>query len=857
MSYKLRKIARIEKEITMIQGQSDYDISGIDISIAKFFYRMKQTDTQATTNFEDMASGDYTIRQSNNSITLVIQNQNILNEGEAIQICYVVDLTSSKYETDFEVDVNTLKNRYNEAVDDIHRLWEYIKTTGMVADDLSIDLILPKLKVDQLWVRTETGYKGVSLTDAEGMIKNIIDAYSEEKKSEIRALVTKLTSDFEALVKLRTEQFEALVVTRTTEFNTLVSDSTVKFNQLVSNSTATFEQLVTISTTNFTKLYNDSTTAFKKLVSDSTTTFNALVEKSINDWNALVRTTTSDFETLVTTRTNEFKALADDREKKLNDLGTLREQQLNDLNAQLRSAFNNLYEDRVATFNALVEEHTTTFNTLVANAKADIDKLVEDKTNEFTQVVTTKTEEFEALVTSKNTEFKALSESEKLKLTKHEEVLEVQLTDLKSELAEQLKDLVSQATQDNGLLPPNLDWFVDIPQGQSTVLDAFNKNYIHMPIDLMDSLDGNGILFYNWTEAGKNGVLRYYTTTKKMFFTVKVNEAWSEWQQMNSNSGTTMIFRQENHGFTFSPVSLNGNTGLWELSNHEIGADGVAVRMDANQFQILFNGTIPIPSGAVDQDGNTYAVDEYYFTSSTVNGKFQRSKPTSGIFQPMFYVIRNSEVRYAIVNIGEVHSLNFTIVDSNTAEKMGFVTQATFEHDKSLIEGQIQDLQKTLNTDLEDMKRNIQNNTDSIESLQREVANAVSIAKDIDTKYQEEIARLEGLITGLDNKLSPLITANANAIKANTDLINALTTRMTTAEGTISTHTSSISSINTTLGAKANIANPTFTGTVTIPTLNVTGVSTLAGMTATTINASSTIRATGTITSANDVIAFG
>jgi uncharacterized protein YukE/arsenate reductase-like glutaredoxin family protein len=802
MSYKLRKIARIEKEITMIQGQSDYDISGIDIAIAKFFYRMKQTDVQATTNFEDMASGDYTIRQSNNSKTLVIQNQNILDNGEAIQICYVVDLTSSKYETDFEVDINTLKTRYNEAVDDIHRLWEYIKTTGMVADDLSIDLILPKLKVDQLWVRTETGYKGVSLTDAEGMIKDIIDKYSEEKKSEIRALVTKLTSDFEALVKLRTEQFETLVVTRTTEFNNLVSSSTTTFN-------------------------------------------------------ALVSTSRTNFDALVTTRRTEFNALADDREQKLNDLGALREQQLNNLNTELRESFNTLYEQKVVSFNDLVSNHITDFNSLVLQSRTDFDLLADKRTESFVQVVTTRTQEFETLVTDRRTEFVALSEAEKLKLTKHEGVLEIQLTDLKAELAEQLKDLVAQATQDNGLLPPNIDWFVDVKQGQSTVLDAFNKNYKNMPIDLMDSLDGNGILFYNWTEAGKNGVLRYYTTTKKMFFTVKVNEAWSEWQQMNSNAGTTMIFSQINHGFTFNPVSLNGTTGLWELSNHEIGADGVAVRMDDNQFQILFNGTLPIPSGAVDQEGDAFVLDEYYFTSSTVNGKFQRTKPTSGIFQPMFYVIRTSNISYAVVNVGEVHSLNFTVVDSTTAEKMGFVTQKTFDDYKTVVNSQIAALQETINTDLVQVKADIKTNTDNIgtntnniaSNLVKINANAKAIT-DLDAKYAGEIKRLEGLITALDNKLTPLITANTNAI-------NALTTRMTTAEGTITSHTSSINSMNATLGTKANIANPTFTGTVTIPTLTVTGITILSGMTYTAaISSNSTIRAAGTITSANDVIAF-
>lgn len=172
-SEKLRKIARIVKEITATSSQQRYDISGLDLSLCKFFYRTSQH------LFQDLATGDYTIDKSDNSQVLVIQNAELLKTMEAIQICYVADLVSSRYETDFNVDTNQLKDNYNKLVDDVHVIWDYIKKVGMIADDTTIPLILPQLNTDEIWVKTEDGYKGVPLVDAEGAIKSKIEEYTK------------------------------------------------------------------------------------------------------------------------------------------------------------------------------------------------------------------------------------------------------------------------------------------------------------------------------------------------------------------------------------------------------------------------------------------------------------------------------------------------------------------------------------------------------------------------------------------------------------------------------------------------------------------------------------------------------
>ena len=178
-SSKLRKISKIIKEISVVKSQKNYDISGLTISLCKFYYREPQK------QFKDLPIGDYTIETSHNTQTLVINNGTILDKAESIQVCYELDLTSSKYESDFEIDINRLASSYNEAIDDLHNLWGYIRNIGMVADDTTIDLILPQLDTNEVWVKTEDGYKGVPLDDVEQSVKEIIEKYSKEKIQEI------------------------------------------------------------------------------------------------------------------------------------------------------------------------------------------------------------------------------------------------------------------------------------------------------------------------------------------------------------------------------------------------------------------------------------------------------------------------------------------------------------------------------------------------------------------------------------------------------------------------------------------------------------------------------------------------
>lgn len=461
-SEKLRKIAQIKKEITVSVSQTRYDIAGLTLGLCKFFYRTSQN------LFQDLAPGDYTIDSSNNSQILVIQNTELLKTMEAIQVCYIVDLTSSRYETDFNVDTNQLKDNYNKLVDDVHILWNYIKTVGMIADDTSIPLILPQLNTDEVWVKTADGYKGISLTDAEGTIKKVIGAYTEEMKKVLDAYV-------EDPLKPR-------------------------------------------------------------------------LDKYVEDVNK-----------------------------------------------------------------PELDNHVTTVN------KPELDRYT-------------------------------------------------------TELEKRLQIMIDQAVADKGLMPPDKDWY-EVEFGNWLVTDLFNKNYTHYPPQL-GTLDKDGVLKKDIVDGGRTQVIRFYTTTGKMLFIVRANGVWSEWQELGEQTDA-MQFTQAGHGFIFTAVTLDGVTRKWTKATKYTGADGIAIRIDDDRFDVVIRGVVAIPSTARDDKGNAYVYDEYYFLSQDVDGGLARDKALTGTFQNLIRVSELDGKQVAYVDVQSPINLDYEVLDSDTADMIGIGTYKT------------------------------------------------------------------------------------------------------------------------------------------------------------------------------------
>lgn len=493
-SSKLRKISKIVKEIAMQNSQSRYDISGLDLSLCKFYYRTPQN------LFKDLASGDYTIDTSSGQQSLVIQNDTVLQTGESIQVCYNMDLTSSKYVVDFEIDINKLTTSYNELVEDVHTLWEYIRKTGMIADDTTIDLILPQLNNNEVWVKSEDGYKGMPLDDVEQSIKDIIDKYSQQKIEEIKREVT--------------------------------------------------------------------------------THVDSEIQRA----------------------TNEITDVKDTSIQNIKD--------------QEKTSTNNMISE--------INKHT---------------------------------------------------EKKKVELNDHEQLKEQELNDLHEQLSTRLQELIDGAVMDKGVLPINSDWHL-LDRGNYYVTDLFNSNYKNHPINIVNQNEGQGIVMVGIADDGKTKIIRYYSTSKRMFFQVLTqSNVWSEWAVVGGGNGTFYEIVQNNHGFNFNAVSLDGLTSRWVLADKNTGADAVAIKIDDNRFQLLFNGQGVIPTSSRDDKGNEFIYDEYYFLSNTVNGAFQKDKPTYGLFQPLFHTRMVENKLVADVQIGDIHDLTQHIVDSETIKEYGIATE--------------------------------------------------------------------------------------------------------------------------------------------------------------------------------------
>lgn len=490
---KLRKIAKVVKEMQISPSVSRYDISGLSLGLCKFFYR------KTLELFKDLSSGDYTIDTSSNTQTLVITNQEILNTAEALQICYILDVTSSKYETDFNPDINQLVTHYNDVVYDIQNLWEYVRNLGVVADDTTIPLILPQLDTNELWIKTDDGYKGISLTDAEGEIKKVIEAYTAEKIEEISNYVNSQKEELDAYEKLKESEIE---------------------------------------------LY----TSIKK---------------------------------------NE------------------------------------------------IEQYSTT----------------------------------------KKSEIESYTELKKGELDEHELKKEQELTDLKEMLASQLSDLVEGALYDKGIMENGSDWHL-LDKGTYYVADLFNSDFKNHPYDLANSDESKGIVIVNIADKSNSKIVTYHSTSKRIFFTIMVKSGiWSEWAVLGSGAGTVYEITQNNHGFNFNTISLNGNTNKWELADKSVGADALAIKIDDNRFQLILSGQGIIPTSARDDDGNEFVADEYYFMSTRHNGKIQRDKPNQRIFQALFHTRISDGKLVADIEVSDVHDLKPRIVTSDTAKDYGLVTE--------------------------------------------------------------------------------------------------------------------------------------------------------------------------------------
>lgn len=252
--------------------------------------------------------------------------------------------------------------------------------------------------------------------------------------------------------------------------------------------------------------------------------------------------------------------------------------------------------------------------------------------------------------------------------------LKQRLDDYTTQLEGRLQTMIDQAVADKGLMPEGSDW-LEIGLGNWLVVDLFNKNYIHYPPQL-NSSDNAGVVKKDITDGGKSQVIRFYTTTGKMLFIVRVNEVWSEWQELGEQTDV-MQFTQPNHEFVFTAVTLDGATRQWVKANKYTSADGIAIKIDNDRFDVVTRGVVNIPTSARDDKGEPFVYDEYYFLSQEVDGGFSRTKNEIGTFQYLAHISEIDGKQVAYIDIGDSYDLDYEVVDTETADRVGIGTYKT------------------------------------------------------------------------------------------------------------------------------------------------------------------------------------
>ena len=138
---------------------------------------------------------------------------------------------------------------------------------------------------------------------------------------------------------------------------------------------------------------------------------------------------------------------------------------------------------------------------------------------------------------------------------------------------------------------------------------------------------------------------------------VKMNELLEQWKQDIQKYAENVkqyeivrIVTQTGHGFVFEPVMYSISQRKFVKAVFPHGADGVAVRVDDNNFRLVWAGRVEIPSTAKDTQQRDFILGEYYFLGEGSNGGIQREKPDT-YYQHLFQVMYSDELQQNIADV--------------------------------------------------------------------------------------------------------------------------------------------------------------------------------------------------------------
>ena len=137
----------------------------------------------------------------------------------------------------------------------------------------------------------------------------------------------------------------------------------------------------------------------------------------------------------------------------------------------------------------------------------------------------------------------------------------------------------------------------------------------------------------------------------------QMNELLEQWKQDIQKYAENVkqyeivrIVTQTGHGFIFEPVMYSISQRKFVKALFPHGADGIAVRVDDNNFKLVWAGRVEIPATAKDTQQRDFILGEYYFLGEGSNGGIQREKPDT-YYQHLFQVMYSDELRQNIADV--------------------------------------------------------------------------------------------------------------------------------------------------------------------------------------------------------------
>lgn len=213
--YKNNKIMLPIKEFLIVKGQATYELNTIDMTKVTVFYRKYNQEAFLET-YSEMPKGDYRINEVGGNKQLEITNLDILDKYYSIQLCRVVDLTSSPYNPSGQVDPITINQHLNEVIADVTFLFTYIKDVGMVMDSSNGNKILAELKPYTTWYMDENGNMAAM------PINELFEGFEDILKKLEEELSKKLDDKYDELVadlKLKIENYITQIKQELDTFN--------------------------------------------------------------------------------------------------------------------------------------------------------------------------------------------------------------------------------------------------------------------------------------------------------------------------------------------------------------------------------------------------------------------------------------------------------------------------------------------------------------------------------------------------------------------------------------------------------------------------------------------------------------